>query len=627
MEGTYWPPISSDNDVEILKSVLIGMQYKSENIIVLENQEATKERIITRLNKLADLDIAKGDQLFVHFSCHGQQRVDSNGDEVDGLDECLVPYDSPMFYQENKYEGDKLISDDELQLLIKKLRRKLGQEGHIFVSVDACHSGTSLRGYGSQARGTDIIMGPPGKTHLGAKQDNQYLDANQFSVDRKQDGLAEICIFFGSSSNQLNYEYMDKYGVSYGSLSYFLAKNLSQNSNNCSYRSLFEKVSYEMSLFVPRQQAEAEGNLDITVLQGQSIESDVNYIITDIVTDSTVVINGGIFHGLLEGSTVSILETKNNNIKPKAEARVISSHANHSIILVKPNALVDNIANYIIVIKEKNVVPGQSTFTVIGKDEKLVHKIRNSLDSYPYLQYISKSPNLTYSIQNVDPQKSYCYILNNQLQKIDSVLILNENQANRAMERIIKITKNYLKAKYLKEIELSDPRMDVTCTIIPKPIKAAGPPQKIKTKSNHMDLMPTLKLGQTFQIKLHNFGTKSAYVSMINIQSDHKVNVLFPYGETSPLDFKIEPCQDLLIPVQYVAKIPKGVETLRLIASSKPIDFRSGFSTRSGSQTHPISILVDDILFDNTIDNRGAKSSIKAEDEININTIQFKIID
>ena len=54
-----------------------------------------------------------GDRLFFHFSGHGSTIPDDDGDEVSGLDQCLVPLDAA-----------RPIRDDELNArLIMRLSR------------------------------------------------------------------------------------------------------------------------------------------------------------------------------------------------------------------------------------------------------------------------------------------------------------------------------------------------------------------------------------------------------------------------------------------------------------------------------------------------------------------------
>ena len=40
--------------------------------------------------------------------------MDDNGDEEDGLDEALIPYDAQFWYAPGEYEGQNHLRDDEL---------------------------------------------------------------------------------------------------------------------------------------------------------------------------------------------------------------------------------------------------------------------------------------------------------------------------------------------------------------------------------------------------------------------------------------------------------------------------------------------------------------------------------
>lgn len=57
--------------------------------------------------------------------------MDLNGDEEDGLDEALIPYDALFWYLPGVYEGEKHFSDDELGEWIDRFRCKLGKSGQI----------------------------------------------------------------------------------------------------------------------------------------------------------------------------------------------------------------------------------------------------------------------------------------------------------------------------------------------------------------------------------------------------------------------------------------------------------------------------------------------------------------
>ena len=74
-----------------------------------------------------------GDELVFHYSGHGSQVRDRNGDELDdNLDEILCPYD---------LDWNNPLTDDVLAAILKNLPK-----GVLFTMVcDACHSGTMTR--------------------------------------------------------------------------------------------------------------------------------------------------------------------------------------------------------------------------------------------------------------------------------------------------------------------------------------------------------------------------------------------------------------------------------------------------------------------------------------------------
>ena len=134
-----WGSLSSANDLVLMKGTLIKQGFQEKNIIVLTDQDATKMNIVTKLQDLTR-KVKQGDMVVIHFSGHGQQISDDNGDEIDNLDECLVPYDV------ENVTGENHLRDDLLGKLINDLRRKLGKAGHVIIFLDSCHSGTATMG-------------------------------------------------------------------------------------------------------------------------------------------------------------------------------------------------------------------------------------------------------------------------------------------------------------------------------------------------------------------------------------------------------------------------------------------------------------------------------------------------
>ncbi|XP_057804002.1 metacaspase-3-like isoform X2 [Salvia miltiorrhiza] len=128
----------SVNDVLSMKNLLIrSFQFPLSCILVLTEEEEdyrrapTKRNIRNALRWLVEGSQA-GDSLVFHYSGHGSQVRDRDGDEVDGYDEALLPVD---------YETEGRILDDELNATIV---RPLPAGATLHAIIDTCFSGTFL---------------------------------------------------------------------------------------------------------------------------------------------------------------------------------------------------------------------------------------------------------------------------------------------------------------------------------------------------------------------------------------------------------------------------------------------------------------------------------------------------
>lgn len=189
--------LSSTNDAIHLKEALRFNGFMEDHIIHLNDQDASKKEIIhTFYNILMPL-LQSGDQVYFHFSGHGQQIFDTNGDEIDGYDESILAYDAKPKYLEGGYQGEKHIRDDELEEIFNLIRAQLGEEGQLVVVFDSCHSGTMPRGIKGTARG--ILS--PFQPH--EYQNRKSMTADEFFVDCDSIGvraMAPIISIAASSS-------------------------------------------------------------------------------------------------------------------------------------------------------------------------------------------------------------------------------------------------------------------------------------------------------------------------------------------------------------------------------------------------------------------------------------------
>lgn len=221
-EGNGWSAINGATDVHILEKVLKGKGFEVTTLI---DEAATYDRIIEELARHVK-GAQTGDGIYLHFSCHGQPYEDADGDEADGWDEAIVPYDAPVIYQSGKYEGEKHLTDDKLNEYLNALRQKTGKTGYVITVIDACHAGTSYRGDDdAPVRGTSRGFSSQGRLYrpLKLEKENTYHIANE-------PGLSPITILEACRPYQQNREIKED-GHYVGALSWYVSRQISQAEN------------------------------------------------------------------------------------------------------------------------------------------------------------------------------------------------------------------------------------------------------------------------------------------------------------------------------------------------------------------------------------------------------------
>jgi hypothetical protein len=113
-------------DVDAKISMMLADQMGFDTRL-LENETATYKNVITALNAMVD-GVQAGSTLFLFWSGHGGQIKDISGDEIDGMDECLYPYDNYLV-------------DDELADIFERVPAGV----RVFFICDTCHSSTMAR--------------------------------------------------------------------------------------------------------------------------------------------------------------------------------------------------------------------------------------------------------------------------------------------------------------------------------------------------------------------------------------------------------------------------------------------------------------------------------------------------
>lgn len=110
--------------------------FKNENITVLPESSATRDGILSAIDKLV-ADTKPGDFVVFYYSGHGSQRRDTLSSK-NQLDETIVPIDA--------WKGDLDVRDKEMALRFNRI--VYDKRAHLTAIYDSCNSGTQARGIG-----------------------------------------------------------------------------------------------------------------------------------------------------------------------------------------------------------------------------------------------------------------------------------------------------------------------------------------------------------------------------------------------------------------------------------------------------------------------------------------------
>ncbi|XP_006456382.1 hypothetical protein AGABI2DRAFT_122285 [Agaricus bisporus var. bisporus H97] len=126
------------NDARNVRKFLINNHgYKNEDIVLLTDDTSEPRHLPTRQNLIDAMrwlvrSARPDDSLFFHYSGHGGQIQDKDGDEMDGFDEVIFPLD---------FKQTDVIVDDEMHAIMVA---NLPEGCRLTALFDSCHSGTVL---------------------------------------------------------------------------------------------------------------------------------------------------------------------------------------------------------------------------------------------------------------------------------------------------------------------------------------------------------------------------------------------------------------------------------------------------------------------------------------------------
>jgi len=556
------------NDVAAMREVLVTRWgFDARNIRTLTERAATRAGMLTALQQLVSA-AGPNDVVYVHYSGHGSQVQDLNGDEDDGLDETLVP-------QDGRTGGVADITDDELDAIFSKLRA-----ASTLIVLDSCHSGTATRALEIRTRSLpadtriDLYRAPETRTRaIVPRMQSRYVvmsgaAANQEALDGPVDG-------------------QDR-----GFFSYSLSRSLAVSKSNASPRAVFAGVEQELR----RMQAQfGRRSMPEPQLEGPPALLDQPLLairgtpptaprLASIEARSRgpgrVTLVNGMLLGAAPGSTWSLYPPGESAFTRAATLAVAT-------VVQSPTGSLD--AEAVVNPGGKSIPPGARA--VMNTPASLARVIPIRIADVPPVQRADLEAMLRRTIGNVqivgpgqparfliDMSGGTLRVLSADGMQVVAVLDTRTEQWSAALNRVISRSAN---ASELLALDNPASRMQVTAQIIGKQPQSRDivladtrpAPLRMRRPGEPRGAQNSLQLAVTVNA--------DAYLTIVDVDSEGNSNLLFPNPAQRP-DFLPEGRVFANVPVLLPDSLasgnragffwdygpPVGLDTIRIFAST-----------------------------------------------------------
>jgi len=576
-KGDWWN-LNTERDVELLQQVLISkFQFKQEKIKVLKTKEETTHQAIVETFRSFLIEPTKpGDIIYFHYSGHGAQTLDENGDEIDGLDETLVPSD----YVSRKVHSNDIL-DDEIGTLLEELTQK--RPANATLSFDCCFSGTNTRGGEMLIRG-EAWSGPKptvSKTRGGGEGPGGLLTRG----DANEHGYVVIS---ATRHDQVAKETEDDNGRPMGLLTYAFVEALYESTSQTTYRDLFDRLELLVLRRDRVQKPQLEGDEDKVLLQGIAL-SPQPYIEVKVDNRDNILLQAGELQWMTKGSLFKLYPaaTKDfQNIQPLAEARIEELDLTFATLELEPEFQEK--------IKPDELQAARAVEKLHQYGDNILKVDTQGIKHLPQgeeiLDYIQLLPLVNSEIKTGDrwdvrirPKNDVPGLDALVLERRDGTVILevaSDKRFNRQLRHALEGEARWRFVNALENHALNS-QVQIELRIVPVEVErnARGRVRKVigdkklrRTEGGQI----VLPEGEVVMIELKNTGDVDAYVTVLDLQSDGTIGPLWPHPDIKNKENKILADGNWIRirrPFFFELGQPYGTEMFKAIATSEPADF------------------------------------------------------
>lgn len=610
-----WASTNAYNDLNLIKETLIQQGYKPESIYTLLDNACTRKGIEDAFSSYILPKLKGGMSVYIHFSGLAQQVRDLDGDESDGFDKAIVPFDAPAKKIQGSYAPGSFVLDDDFEHYFLQIRKALGPNGQLFVTMDASTAPENLNGRTS-ARGGDEKMQDENSSVSIAEHLNSF-----FSIQSAKKDIAPLISFYSSSFNQLNDEYYGENNEYYGLFSFALCKSLLQLKSNATYKDWFQKLKSIMNENSTLQEPVLLGDKMLSVFNGQLSGRRPYFNISKIYGKDLVLLDGGKLNKIEKGTEFVLYDesvTDTTGVKPIAKAVVEDAKLTESDLRILESTvqtLSKKTKAYISTYHYKSLaVRLQIDLNGNALEQKLLAHFAFS----PFIIKDALKPELIITKLNKD-----YLILKTRQGEVLFQKELKEIHLNEIPFTLSDLIAEYVRANFLRNLEINNDGGNADIQIV-----QLNEGKEIIAD----DLKNKIKLGSKIKLRITNNENFGQYFSVMNIQSDNQINVIIPYDKPAE-SYYLAPGQSYTTDFDLQVGLPLGSEVIKLIMMPTPLDLRPVIATRGVSNLietnktkNPFELFVGHMYIEHPLAT-GTDLKIKASEISSVNGIALEIED
>ena len=560
------------NDVRMMRQLLTTKYgFPEANVDTLVNEQATHEGIVNAIRNHLIANVQPGDIVVLHYSGHGSKMRDASGDELDGLDETIVPHDSRM-------PGHFDVTDDQINGLLSQITAVTQNVTLIF---DSCHSGTVTRGALTRNVPADDRQPPDPPQYARSVSGGQ-------NVAFYQPG-SNLALLSSAVSDQLAAEHVVG-GRSYGAFTFFFVKALEAAAAPLTYRDVIDQVRGNIQRFAYNQKPQLEGAGAETFVFSDSSGVTDAYFETAPLGSNRVMISGGSVHGLTKGSLFDVYSPGVRrfaaDVRPLARVELTSVGAVESVGRIEGNAEQVPRASRAVEVS-RNFADVQLHVAYHGLETSAqLRQVKGRLDEWSHIKTVPEAER-EYNILIVDDG---AHLL---IERADTTIVSTPvpKGAPNAVDRIVEQVDAWV--KWFNVLSITNPAPKVSVDFMINAIEPDGDSRSPFMQPSLVEEVATLVEGEQFEVIVKNTSNRDLFITLIDVSSDGSISQIFPPPGAAEQLAKGQEWRDrwqTFIPPEF-----DGVrDIIKVFATSRPVELHP--LTQSGVRSVPDELETDDPL-------------------------------